>query len=460
MKIAIPCFLALVALTTGTSLMVAQDKPAEPAKPKTELRVVEEEAKPQGNPTETWKKLAARKLEIFNTLQKLKKDFEAAKGNEAKGKVREQFADLIREFQVEIEPQMVEIAGAVYAADAANQEAAEVVMTRAFNENQYDKAAEISAKLITGNYKTRFVMQTAGVAQYALHNFEEAAGLLGEAAKNNKLDPHFAPYADYAKTYIDLWKTEQAIRDKEAKLEGDQALPRVVFETTKGKIVIELFEDHAPNTVANFISLVEGKKYDGIKFHRVINGFMAQGGDPNTLNDDPSDDGKGGPGYSIKCECHDPKLTPRMHFRGTLSMAHAGRDSGGSQFFITHLPTPWLNVQKDAETGGHTVFGRVVEGLEFAAALRKGDKIQSATVLRKRAHEYKPEVTADPSAKKDAPAEDKKSDDKKPATETKKEPAAESTDKPKAEDKKPEEKKDEPAKDEAKKEEPKKDDAK
>ena len=119
---------------------------------------------------------------------------------------------------------------------------------------------------------------------------------------------------------------------------------------------------------------------------------MAQGGDPNSRDDDTSDDGKGGPGYTIKCECYQDNA--RMHFRGSLSMAHAGKDSGGSQFFITHLPTYWLNANKDAETG-HTVFGRVVKGLDIAAALEIGDKIESTKVLFKRDHEYKPVMTAE-----------------------------------------------------------------
>jgi cyclophilin family peptidyl-prolyl cis-trans isomerase len=133
--------------------------------------------------------------------------------------------------------------------------------------------------------------------------------------------------------------------------------------------------------VANFISLVEAKKYDGIKFHRVIPNFMAQGGDPNTLDDDPGNDGQGGPGYTIKCECY--AKNARKHFRGSISMAHAGKDTGGSQFFLTHLPTPHLNADAERKTG-HTVFGRVIKGQEIVDDLTVGDEIESATVERKR----------------------------------------------------------------------------
>ena len=159
-------------------------------------------------------------------------------------------------------------------------------------------------------------------------------------------------------------------------------LPRVKLETNKGDIVIELFENEAPNTTANFISLVEKKFYDGLSFHRVLPGFMAQGGDPKG-------NGSGGPGYSIACECYRPDY--RKHFRGTLSMAHAGKDTGGSQFFLTFVPTTHLD-------GKHTAFGRVIEGMDVLAKLQRTeagsqgetDHIEKATVLRKRNHPYEP----------------------------------------------------------------------
>ena len=115
------------------------------------------------------------------------------------------------------------------------------------------------------------------------------------------------------------------------KAQTENDLPRVELKTSKGDVVIELFEDEAPNTVANFIQLVEKKYYDGLKFHRVIDGFMAQGGCPKGT-------GTAGPGYSIACECQ--LKGARKHARGSLSMAHAGRDTGGSQFFITFAATP------------------------------------------------------------------------------------------------------------------------
>ena len=122
---------------------------------------------------------------------------------------------------------------------------------------------------------------------------------------------------------------------------------KIKFTTNKGIFVAEMFEDKAPLTTKNFIELVEKGFYDGIIFHRVIDGFMIQGGDPTGI-------GMGGPGYKIKDEFgeglkHDDE--------GILSMANAGPNTGGSQFFITLAPTPWLN-------GHHAIFGKVVEGMD------------------------------------------------------------------------------------------------
>src|SRR5262249_15222542 len=139
------------------------------------------------------------------------------------------------------------------------------------------------------------------------------------------------------------------------------------LQTTRGDIVVELFENEAPNTVANFISLVTKGLYDGTQFHRVLPGFMAQGGDPLSKDAAANKEniGKGGPGYTIPDEFQSPNH--RDHFRGTLSMAHTQQpNSAGSQFFITFAPTPTLN-------GAYTAFGRVVEGLDVLAKLQRID---------------------------------------------------------------------------------------
>jgi len=138
-------------------------------------------------------------------------------------------------------------------------------------------------------------------------------------------------------------------------------MPQAIMETSKGAITLELFEQDAPNTVANFTKLAQSGFYNGLNFHRVIPNFMIQGGCPTGT-------GSGGPGWKIKCEINKQKHTP-----GTLSMAHAGKDTGGSQFFITHTDTPWLD-------GVHTVFGRTSD-MAVVNAIKQGDKIVSVKIV-------------------------------------------------------------------------------
>lgn len=146
--------------------------------------------------------------------------------------------------------------------------------------------------------------------------------------------------------------------------------PAAVLETEKGTIEIELFGDATPNTVANFVSLAEDGFYDGLRFHRVIDDFMVQGGCPNSAEKGNSKAGSGGPGYTIDCETDAPK---QSHERGSLSMAHRGPDTGGSQFFICHAAQSHLD-------GKHTVFGKVREGMKIVDAIEKWDRIDSVRI--------------------------------------------------------------------------------
>jgi peptidyl-prolyl cis-trans isomerase B (cyclophilin B) len=135
-----------------------------------------------------------------------------------------------------------------------------------------------------------------------------------------------------------------------------------VFDTDRGQIKVQLFADKAPLTVANFVNLARRGFYDGLNFHRVIPDFMIQGGCPQGT-------GTGGPGYKFEDEANNGV----GHERGVLSMANAGPNTNGSQFFITHVATPWLD-------GKHTVFGKVVAGLEAVDAVKQGDGIKSVKV--------------------------------------------------------------------------------
>tara|TARA_Y100001968_G_scaffold333593_1_gene397470 strand:- start:11458 stop:11898 length:441 start_codon:yes stop_codon:yes gene_type:complete len=143
---------------------------------------------------------------------------------------------------------------------------------------------------------------------------------------------------------------------------------KALMETENGKIEIDLFNEDAPNTVSNFVKLSKEGFYDGLAFHRVIDGFMAQGGCPNSREGSNGIPGTGGPGYSIDCEINNKK-----HLKGSLSMAHAGKNTGGSQFFIVHEPQPHLD-------GVHTVFGET-KNMDIVLSLKNGSKINKITVI-------------------------------------------------------------------------------
>ncbi len=137
----------------------------------------------------------------------------------------------------------------------------------------------------------------------------------------------------------------------------------VTMETTKGPIEIELYPQYAPVTVNNFVFLIKEGFYDGVVFHRVIPNFVIQGGDPTGT-------GRGGPGYDFEDEVRN---NPLKHETGVLSMANAGPNTNGSQFFITHSPQPHLN-------GKHTVFGKVVSGMDVVNSIKQGDKMIRVTI--------------------------------------------------------------------------------
>ena len=245
----------------------------------------------------------------------------------------------------------------------------------------------------------------AGLSAMLSMNYAEAEAWLKKAEESGDLEKQFKSWAqskagmDRAQTLSaqlrmmastkEAWAKEQEIRKVEAEAgvrDPAKKLPRVEITTSKGKIVLELFENEAPNTVANFISLVERGFYNGTVFHRVLPNFMAQGGDPTGT-------GRGGPGYVFDCECGNRFPQARKHFRGSISMANAGPNTNGSQFFLTFVPTSMLD-------GRHTVFGRIVEGIEVLseierfdpdekdATIPEFDKIIEAKVLNKRDHAY------------------------------------------------------------------------
>jgi peptidyl-prolyl cis-trans isomerase B (cyclophilin B) len=143
-------------------------------------------------------------------------------------------------------------------------------------------------------------------------------------------------------------------------------MSKAIIKTEKGDMTVEFYDKDAPNTVANFLKLSKEGFYNGVTFHRVIPNFVIQGGDPTGT-------GAGGPGYKIECELDGDN---QYHDRGVLSMAHAGRDTGGSQFFICHSRTQTAHLDRN-----HTCFGKVIENVEVVDAIRQGDKILAIEVI-------------------------------------------------------------------------------
>lgn len=237
-------------------------------------------------------------------------------------------------------------------------------------------------------------------ARFAQHQFDAALAALDDIGTFDSMQFRLRTRADELRGWIqdtsELWAIEQERRAAEASADD---LPRATIETARGPITVELFEDDAPNTVANFISLARDGFYEGTTFHRFIPDFMVQGGDIRSKEDVPGTPGTGNPGYRIPDE-HGEGFEARPHFNDTLAMANTGApNSGGSQFYLNHKPSPWLNDR-------HTVFGRVIDGMDIVRQLRAEDRIDGVTILRTRDHPYEPETipVEEPAAPAPAPA--------------------------------------------------------
>jgi cyclophilin family peptidyl-prolyl cis-trans isomerase len=323
-----------------------------------------------------WKQVLAKLRELTERFQR------ADENNQAQ--IESEFNEVAAKARA-LAPQVTEAAKRAY--QAAPNEDAEVgrflisAVADSLLRDNYEDAYRVGKLLVEHKYNNPEIYNMAGAAAFYVNEYADAREYLTVADKAGQLNDISKRAFGLLDAYEKHWAKEQAIRAAEAKAND---LPRVKLETSKGAIVLELFENEAPIATANFISLIEKKFYDGIKFHRVIQGFMAQGGDPTGT-------GTGGPGYTIPDECRQPDH--RIHFRGSLSMAKSEEpDTGGSQFFLTFVQTDHLN-------GKHTAFGRVVEGMDVLSRLERvqpgkrgappnADKIVKATVLRKRPHEY------------------------------------------------------------------------
>jgi cyclophilin family peptidyl-prolyl cis-trans isomerase len=372
-------FLLGVALS-WPALAAAQEGPEQKVEPATPAAA--EEAAPQ-----SYAELRQRWEELNDRGKQLVEESRLA-APERRAEIRREFQTLVAEHETVV-AQLTKAALAEYKSDPQkNGEAAQLLADLAADlvrRDRYEEALAIVQPLIDNQSTAEGFHGTAGVAAFSLDDYDAADKHFAAAKESGALTGEAARFAPLVAAQKQKWRREQELRQQEAKTDD---LPRLRINTTQGDLVIELYENEAPNTVANFVSLVEKGFYNGLTFHRVLPGFMAQGGDP-------TGDGTGGPGYTIECECDEPEA--RMHFRGTLSMAHAGKDTGGSQFFLTFRPTPHLDTR-------HTAFGRVIEGQEVLAELTRRnpsdfgrlpepDKIIKAEVVRKRDHEYTPRTT-------------------------------------------------------------------
>ncbi len=341
----------------------AAEKPQETATPPAAAETTEAvPADAAAGDDKSFDELLAEWQKTYEQLVTLEK---AARSDEATDEAKTVYTSAVDQ-AYQLLDQLEAASIAAIAADPNNERATETLV-----------GIMLNASRKTGNDR-KILLDADGLFAAA-----SAEAMLDKALSSTRMQPYGR----------DLFN-EIKVRLKEAKAND---LPRVKLVTSKGELVVELFEDQAPNTVANFISLVNSGKYANTPFHRVIEGFMAQTGDFEKK------DGTGGPGYTIACECS--REDHRTHYTGTLSMAHGGKDTGGSQFFICFGATPHLD-------GRHTAFGRVVSGFDVLDSLTRThssglggetpipgvtpDTIVSAEVVRDRGHEYKPETTPDP----------------------------------------------------------------
>jgi cyclophilin family peptidyl-prolyl cis-trans isomerase len=322
---------------------------------------------------------------VLQELRSLKQKFDLAEAGDVAA-IREQWNQQVARGEVLI-PELRQAGMRAYAAAPKEDRELERFLIKILKDDiefdRHESAAELGDALVSAGCEVKEVVDHAGVAAFCVNDYDKAEKYLKEAEKSGVLSDLGRTFLPLIPEYREYWAKEQEIRKQEAEKND---LPRVKIATNKGDMVVELFENEAPGAVGNFISLAEKGFYDGLVFHRVLKGFMAQGGCPQGT-------GSGGPGYNIYCECKQDNH--RKHFRGTLSMAHAGRDTGGSQFFATFVPTSHLN-------GEHTAFGRVIEGMEVLSKLQRidpgsqdtpkpePDRMVKVEVLRKRDHEYKP----------------------------------------------------------------------
>lgn len=324
-------------------------------------------------------------------IQKLQEEFEEAGRKQDHAKIREIQAAapaLLQEAERTFMAAVPVALNAYANSDGKNDELNQFMLIYAnylLTQDNYDEAYKMfTAFLSKGMHKSHpEIFEMAGVSAFGANKFNAAMKCFDYAKQTGaQLSRQAQSYADsIEKYYAKEWADEMARRQKEAQANN---LPRVLIRTSVGDMVVELFENEAPNTVKNFVTLVESGFYSNLSFHRVLAGFMAQGGCPKG-------DGTGGPGYSVPEEFS--KDNARKHFRGSLAMARSmDPNSAGSQFYITFLPNQSLDAN-------YTVFGRVIDGMGVLSKIERIDpqnpypgqiptKIIEMKVIRKQNHDY------------------------------------------------------------------------
>lgn len=329
--------------------------------------------------------------EVSSQIEQLQKDFEEAAKNQDQAKIKEIQAKapvILKQAEAAF-MNAVPVAVQLYSkTDGSNEELSQFMLMYAnylLTVDNYDAAYQLFASFLSkGMHKAHpEIFEMAGISAFGSNRFNAAKKCFNYATQTKTpLSQQAQMYRDSITNYYEKeWMLETQKEQQEAQANN---LPEVLIRTTAGDMKVVLYENEAPNTVASFITLVEKGFYNGLTFHRVLPGFMAQGGCPKG-------DGTGDAGYKLPEEFSKPDA--RKHFRGSLAMARSqDPNSAGSQFYISFLPTQFLD-------GQYTVFGRVVEGLDTLSKIERVDpermfpgqkktQIIEMRVLRKRNHDY------------------------------------------------------------------------
>jgi peptidyl-prolyl cis-trans isomerase B (cyclophilin B) len=330
-----------------------------------------------------WRRLARR-------MQELRVRF-LASNTENRKLVRQEYGDVLQESE-RILRELVPVLKQAYVANPADPELMELMSTIAilnFDGDKFEDALDLAECLIANNFPKPEIYSLAGLAAHEMDRLDEAEKYFRLALEKDALNAYGRQLLESLPQHRAVVAAEMA-RRAASDVKGD--LPRVRLHTTRGDIVLELFEDDVPNTVSSFLGLVADGFFDGLEFHRVISAFGAMSGSP-------TNDGQGGPGYETLFE--GDSAQPRPHLRGTVSMVPLSKRTNGSQFFITLRPSRARGLD-----GKQSVFGRVIEGMDVVTRLRRydavevnslfePDRILEATIIRRRGHRYDAITTAD-----------------------------------------------------------------